>query len=167
MDSNEKNGHTNGHPEVKSGVGGDAIGSDAMGFRGESQRTESGLTGIEESRLIRRALDGGWASKPKRWNLDATPADIQKKLDAGDELSLRDRMLLATMNGSVSADPRVAGIAVRNGLTMEAQNQADELKQMPDLHLNIHKMAEDEKKGHLSAILEQAKARRAQSNGEQ
>lgn len=153
---NAENGHANGHQQSEQGSGVAA----PVHPRETQERSESGLSAIREERLINRALRGGWLNGKKRWNTDATPEDLAKRMrETNGQLTLKDRVLLAVSNALVSSDPRVVGIATRNALTMEAQNQADELKQLPDLHLNIHKMAEDEKKDRLAAILEAAKGR--------
>lgn len=152
-----QNGHANGQPEPEQGSG---VAAPHSHPRETQERGESGLSAIREERLIQRALRGGWMNGKKRWNTDATPEDLAKRMqETNGQLTLKDRVLLAVSNALVSTDPRVVGIATRNALTMEAQNQADELKQLPDLHLNIHKMAEEEKKDRLAQILDRAKGR--------
>lgn len=151
-----ENGHANGHPEPEPGSGADTFSEHP---RVNQERGESGLSAIREERLINRALRGGWL-KGKRWNTDATAEDLAKRMqETNGQLSLKERALLAVSNALVSNDPRVVGIATRNAIAMESQNQADELKQLPDLHLNIHKMAEEEKKDRLASILDRAKGR--------
>lgn len=123
----------------------------------------------EDLRMAERAIRRRWGrgEGPKRWNTDVTANELAERMQASDgQLTLKERTLLAVMNGVTSTNDRVSGIAARNVIAMEAQNQADELKQLPDLHLNIHKMAEDEKKDRLASLLEAAKARKAHGNGE-
>lgn len=120
----------------------------------------------EDLRLAGRAIRRGWGGA-KRWNTDVTSKELEERMRTSDgQLTLKERTLLACMSGVTSSNERVSGIAARNVIAMEAQNQADELKQLPDLHLNIHKMAEDEKKDRLASILAAAKGRKAGANGQ-
>lgn len=153
MDTSETTNGRNGSP----GAGGE--------IQGPSERNETGLTSIKEQRLIATALGKRWGGA-KRWNTDATAQELEIRLrESNGQLTLKERTILAVMNGVTSNDQRVAGIAARNVLAMEAQNQQDELKQIPDMHLNIHKMADDEKKDRLAAIIEEAKAKAAKPAG--
>lgn len=105
----------------------------------------------EDHRLTNLALRKGWI-KEKRWNTEITPDELQKRMAEG-QLTLKERTLLAVMNGVASTDARVSGIAAKNVIAMEGQNLAEDLKALPDLHLNIHRMAEDEKKDRLAEII--------------
>ena len=74
-----------------------------------------------------RALREGWM-KGTRWPTDATDKDFQ---DAQSQrpLTLKEQAAIAARDAMQSGDPRLTASAVRCVVAMEAQNQADDLRQ--------------------------------------
>lgn len=104
---------------------------------GHSERAESQLTGIRDARLERRAIREGWGGRSQRWKTDATPEELRA---LGQSMTLKDRLVLAVTTDAVSNDARIRQIAVRSGIVMEGQNQADE-------HLRM-RLANEAEHGH-------------------
>lgn len=99
------------------------------GSGGRTDRTESGRTELQDSRLTAMAIRRGWL-KGQRWATDATVTDLMKVQQERD-LTLRERTVLAVMTDIAGKDPRVRQIAVKSAVVMESQNQADEHALIP------------------------------------
>lgn len=78
-------------------------------------------------RMAGRAAREGWM-KGTRWPTDATDQDFVE-MRKQRPLSIKERAALAALKGLSSDEPRVVQAAVKSVVAMEAQNQADELKQ--------------------------------------
>lgn len=102
---------------------------DLGGSGGRTDRTESGRTELQDSRLTAMAIRRGWL-KGQRWATDATVTDLMKVQQERD-LTLRERTVLAVMTDIAGKDPRVRQIAVKSAVAMESQNQADEHAAIP------------------------------------
>lgn len=94
------------------------------GSGGKTERTESGRTELQDSRMVQMAIRRGWL-KGQRWPTDATPQDIEAVRGQRD-LTIRERAALAVMRDLSGSDARIRQIAVKSVIAMEAQNQEDE-----------------------------------------
>lgn len=104
------------------------------GLGGRSTRTETGLTLIHDARLLQRGVREGWIVA-KRWPTRQTQSELEKAKDSG-EITLVERAALGAFELINSGDARAIGIGCNIATVMEAQNQADEHKTQPDLHLH-------------------------------
>lgn len=84
----------------------------------QSPRAESGLTGLQEQRLIAQALKRGWL----RGQQFATNAAEQDFGTGGRPLVANDAALRAAIQGVSSPDQRVRQAAVANIVAMEMAN---------------------------------------------
>lgn len=83
----------------------------------------------QNNALIRQSL---------RWNTDWT-----KDTEDVREMTAKEVALMVTRRNMLSWDPSVANSAVRNLISMEGQNQADQTKKnQPDQHLHLHAAAD-------------------------
>ena len=120
----------------------------------KSERTESGLTEIQDARLVKRAVARGWSKKPgdKRWPTDKTETEIETEvMERGNGPTLIEKSMLAVFSG-LSGDDRAAAMSARTAVTMEGQNQADEPKIIPDQQDHSHTLTVDDRRSKLAAI---------------
>ena len=103
--------------------------SDAGGSGGTvskaSVRSPSGMTSIREARMERRAIERGWHSG-SRWDTRRRCRDLVAQADDG-QLSPADLALRRAIKGLRNTDDRVASQYVRAIVSMESQNQKDDL----------------------------------------
>ena len=120
----------------------------------KSERTESGLTEIQDARLVKRAVARGWGKKPgdKRWPTDKTETEIETEVsERGNGPTLIEKTILEVFKG-LGGDDRAAAMSARTAVTMEGQNQADEHKIIPDQHDHSHTLTVDDRRSKLAAI---------------
>ena len=93
----------------------------------QSPRAESGLTGLQEQRLIAQALKRGWL-RGQQFATNATEQDFGA---GGRPLVANDAALRDAIKGANSLDQRVRQAAVGNIIAMELANTrlADRLSQ--------------------------------------
>lgn len=91
----------------------------------QSERRESGLTAIQESRLHKRQVKENWLGG-KRWPTDTTVEEIESA-EKERPLTLREKAALSVGKDLSDKDRRVRRIAVKAVLAMEKQNQDDDL----------------------------------------
>jgi hypothetical protein len=89
---------------------------------GESIRGESGLTPIEEARMIGRAVRERWYGD-QRWPVDATRKEIEA-IKEQRELTLREEAVLATFEGL--RNPKSAHVHARTAVAMDDINMKQE-----------------------------------------
>lgn len=119
----------------------------------KSERTESGMTEIQDARLVARAITRGWI-KPgdKRWPTNKTETEIETGIsERGGGPTLIEKAMLAVFSG-LSGDDRAAAMSARTAVTMEGQNQTDEHKVMPNQHEHSHTLTIDDRRSKLAAI---------------
>ncbi len=93
---------------------------DIWGLGGQHQEKQN-------NRLIRQSL---------RWKTNATPADIETTDPR--ELKAKEIAVLVTRRNMLSTDASVSNNAVRNLVSMEGQNQKDDLGREPQQHQHPH-----------------------------
>lgn len=133
--------------------------TETRGFGGHMRVEASGLSATRDARLTGLAIRRGWTGA-KRWDTDSTIEDIQRLAAEGGTLTAKQKALLAVHRDLMSAEERARQIAVRNLVSMEAQNQADDHKEIPDLSVNVNATVDaTDRRGRLAAIVASAKAR--------
>ena len=102
----------------------------------ESQQETTSLPSVEivperisrsELRMLARAAREGWM-KGTRWPTDATDKDFAEA-QSQRPLTLKEQAAIAARDAMNSGDARLTASAVRCVVAMEAQNQADDLRQ--------------------------------------
>lgn len=94
---------------------------------GNTERGESGLTQLKESRLERQAIAKGWIPGAIRWNTGSTTEDLEQ-LEKIRPLTLKEKVLLNTHRAADHKDLRMQRAAVKTTIQMEGQNQKDDHK---------------------------------------
>lgn len=92
---------------------------EVWGLGGEHQEKQN-------NRLIRQSL---------RWRTDATTSDLNVPPE---EMKAKEIALLVTRRNMLNSDPGIANNAVRNLVSMEAQNQRDDQEREPTQHQHLH-----------------------------
>ncbi len=96
-------------------------------------RAESGLTQLNDARLETLAVRRGWIKD--RWPTHQPKRELINEITGRDDVTLAERTVLAAYE-LLEGSERAKGIGARLAVTMEGQNQADEHKREPDLHLH-------------------------------
>ncbi len=92
-----------------------------------SERRESGLTAIQEAKLLGQCLKSKeW--KKQRWPTRATPAELEEIREER-PLNFLELGMQSVGKDLTDQDRRVRRIALKNLIAMEKQNQADEHKE--------------------------------------
>jgi hypothetical protein len=105
----------NGHQQAANGGG----------SGGKTDRNETGRTELQDQRLTMLAVRRNWI-KGTRWATDATVDDLQEATRQR-KLTVKERAIVTVLKGFDSADERIQQIAAKTTVSMESQNQADEL----------------------------------------
>lgn len=108
------------------------------GNGGTTRRAESNLPVLTDSRLTSLAIRKGWL-KGDRWGTDLTRNDLIRIREQRD-LTFREEALLAAFDMVKDDNKRVKSAGVKAAVSMERQNQNDQLFTEPQAsgHLHLH-----------------------------
>lgn len=92
---------------------------------GDSTRTESGRTTIQDGRMLARSIEHNWAGA-QRWPNRVSRDEIIRVAATPEGATLINRTVMAAHGLLDSCDEKVKGIGVRASVAMERQNQIDD-----------------------------------------